>query len=110
MILGGECFVGHLSSDSAVTVVGLPTEKKKPSKVLVRLSAMSSIEENVDALLDESLLAKVTSSNNQSRLQAHDQLFAILQVFAESRRGLNSCKRPFTAAVGPENKGAMGFF
>ena len=71
---------------------------------------MSSIEENVDALLDESLLAKVTSSNNQSRLQAHDQLFAILQVFAESRRGLNSCKRPFTAAVGPENKGAMGFF
>ena len=43
---------------------------------------MSSIEENVDALLDESLLAKVTSSNNQSRLQAHEQLFAILQVCA----------------------------
>ena len=41
---------------------------------------MSSIEDSVGALLDDALLAKVASSNNQSRLQAHGQLVSILQV------------------------------
>ena len=41
---------------------------------------MAAVEEAVERLLEEALLAKVVSSNNQSRLQAHGQLISILQV------------------------------
>ena len=51
---------------------------------------MSWAEGKVEALLDEALLAKVASSNNQSRLQAHGQIIAILQVTTPMDRYLFS--------------------